>query len=72
MQEVLQLEVVGRRRINCERCEARIANGLSRLPGVENVEASAQTQRVRVAIDPARTSTSDVRAAMTELGYQVG
>ena len=53
---VVQFEVVGEEKIHCEGCEARIANALRRLPGVANVEASAETQRVSVAIDPEQTN----------------
>lgn len=67
----IQYEVVGGRRINCARCEARIGDGLRRLPGVESVEASAETQRVSVSTDPAQTSEDRLRATLTELGYQL-
>ena len=67
---VVQFEVVGEEKIHCEGCEARIANALARLPGVEEVQASAETQRVRVAIDPAQTSEKEVRARLAQIGYQ--
>lgn len=67
----LQFEVVGERKINCSRCEARIGDGLRRLRGVENVQASADTQRVSVTIDPAQVSSDRLRAELEELGYQV-
>ena len=67
---VVQLDVVGEEKIHCEGCEARIANALRRLPGVANVEASAETQRVSVTIDPAQTSEKEVRARLAQIGYQ--
>lgn len=69
--ENLQFEVVGERKINCSRCEARIGDGLRRLRGVENVQASADTQRVSVTIDPAQVSSDRLRAELEELGYQL-
>jgi len=68
---VVQFEVVGEEKIHCAGCESRIATALRRLPGVEVVQASAETQRVSVTIDPARTSEDEVRARLEQLGYQV-
>lgn len=68
---VVQFEVVGEEKIHCAGCETRIASALRRLPGVEEVRASAETQRVNVTIDPARTSEDEVRARLAQLGYQV-
>lgn len=69
--ENLQFEVVGERKINCSRCEARIGDGLRQLQGVENVQASAETQRVSVTIDPAQVSSDRLRTELEELGYKV-
>lgn len=70
MTTTVQFEVVGEEKIHCAGCESRIASALERLPGVEAVQASAETQRVKVTIDPARTSEAEVRARLTQLGYQ--
>lgn len=69
--ENLQFEVVGERKINCSKCEARIGDGLRRLRGVENVQASAETQHVSVKIDPAQVSSDRLRTELEELGYKV-
>lgn len=71
MESLVRFEVVGERRINCSRCESRIGDGLRRLQGVDKVEASAETQRVSVTIDPARVTPDRVRAELAELGYEV-
>ncbi len=71
MENLVQFEVIGERKINCSRCESRIGDGLRRLRGVERVEASAETQRVLITIDPAQVTTDRVRAELAELGYQV-
>lgn len=70
MTNTIQFEVVGEEKIHCAGCESRIATVLRRLTGVKDVQASAETQRVRVAIDPARTSEDEVRARLAQLGYQ--
>ena len=67
---VVQLEVIGEEKIHCEGCEARIANALRRLPGVEEVQASAETQRVKVTIDSVKVSADEVRARLAQIGYQ--
>lgn len=67
---VLQFEVIGEERIHCEACESRIATALRHVPGVEEVQASAERQRVRVTVDPARVSADEIRARLAQLGYQ--
>ena len=71
MRTTVQFEVIGKERIHCAGCESRIGFALRRLRGVQDVQASAETQRVSVAIDPARVTTDEVRARLAQLGYQV-
>lgn len=65
----VQFQVIGEEKIHCAGCETRIASALRRLPGVEEVQASAEMQRVNVTIDSARTSEDEVRARLAQLGY---
>jgi len=44
---------------------------LRRLPGIQDVQASTETQRVAVTFDPARVSAEAVKAKLLQLGYQV-
>jgi len=71
MTTTVQFEVFGEEKVHCAGCESRIATALGRLPGVEDVQASAETQRVNVAIDTARVSEDEIRARLEKLGYQV-
>ncbi|MGD9893160.1 MAG: heavy-metal-associated domain-containing protein [Dehalococcoidia bacterium] len=71
MATILDFTVTGEEKIHCEGCEQRISNALKRLPGVEDVRASAQTQHVTVTLDPARTSPDQVGAKLAQLGYEV-
>lgn len=66
----MHFEVTGEEKIHCEGCESRIANALRRLPGVQDVQASAETQRVKVTIDAAKVSAEEVRARLAQIGYQ--
>ncbi len=69
--ETLGFKVVGEQTIHCAGCEQRIGNALKRVPGVQDVQASHQTQEVRATIDPTRADAGQVRAKLEQLGYQV-
>ena len=71
MTDIVDFTVSGQQKIHCGSCEQRIGNAMRRLPGILNVRASAQTQRVVVAIDPAQVSPEQVQAKMDQIGYQV-
>lgn len=70
MTETLDFKVIGEQTIHCASCEARIDRALRRLPGVEDVQASVQTQQIEVAIDPDQVSPEQVRARLEQLGYE--
>lgn len=63
--------VMGEQKIHCEGCEQRIDRALKRLPGVLNVEASADSQRVFVKFDADRVGDEELRKRLDLLGYQV-
>lgn len=67
----LELKVIGEEKIHCSSCETRIGYALRRLPGIQDVRASAETQDISVTIDPTRISPEQVRARLKQLGYQV-
>jgi len=71
MARTLEFTVTGEEKIHCAGCEERIGNALRRLPGIKDVQASVETQRVVVTFDPAHLSHEQVRAALERLGYQV-
>jgi len=63
--------VTGEEKIHCTGCEQRITDALRCLSGIQDVQASAQSQRVVVKLDAAQTSPEQVRAKLKQLGYQV-
>jgi copper chaperone len=63
--------VTGEQKIHCEGCEQRIDRALKRLPGVRDVEASAESQRVIVEMDPEQVGPEQVRERLDLLGYEV-
>lgn len=70
MTQTAEFTVTGEQKIHCEGCEERIGRALGRLPGVENAEASADSQRVVVEFDPERVGTEEVRQRLDFLGYE--
>ncbi len=71
MVRTVNFTVTGEEKIHCAGCEQRIAHVLRRLSGIQDVQASAQSQQVVVTLDPAQTSPEQVRAKLKQLGYQV-
>jgi copper chaperone CopZ len=71
MAQTLHYTVTGEQKIHCAGCEERITNALRRLPGVQDVQASHETQRVAVTFDPAEVSADKVKAKLVQLGYHV-
>ncbi|MDP9440157.1 MAG: heavy-metal-associated domain-containing protein [Actinomycetota bacterium] len=63
--------VTGEQKMHCEGCEQRIDRALRRLPGVRDVEASAESQRVIVEMDPEQVGPEQVRERLDLLGYEV-
>jgi len=71
MAQTVHFTVTGEQKIHCAGCEERITNALRRLPGVQDVQASHENQRVAVTFDPARVSPDMVKTKLKQLGYQV-
>lgn len=71
MSVLIEYQVIGEERLHCAACEARIGSALLRLPGVRNVQASAQSQQISVTLDSTQVSPEQVRARLQQLGYQV-
>jgi copper chaperone len=54
MANTVTFAVTGEQKIHCAGCEERITNPLRGLPGIQDVQASHDTQRVAVTFDPTR------------------
>jgi copper chaperone CopZ len=70
MVQTLEFVVMGEEKMHCAGCEQRVSNVLRRLPGVQEVQANATTQQVRVTVDPSQVGAEHIRAKMEQLGYQ--
>lgn len=71
MWDVETFTVMGSQTIHCESCEQRIGNALKRIPGVRQVNASHQTQKVRVEYSGRETTPGAIRSRLENLGYAV-
>lgn len=71
MARTIDLMVTGEQKIHCVGCELRIETALRRLPGIRDVQASAETQRVAVKANSPVVSADQVRAKLEDLGYEV-
>ena len=57
--------------IHCAGCEQRIGKILRRLRGVKAVEASAQSQLVRVEFDPDEVTVEHLQTKLENAGFAV-
>ncbi|MBI4410795.1 MAG: heavy metal translocating P-type ATPase [Gemmatimonadetes bacterium] len=57
--------------IHCVGCESSIETLLGSRQGIEEVDANAQTKRVRVAFRPERIGVAEIEEAVTSLGFRV-
>ena len=71
MTRVLEFLVTGDSQIHCASCEQRITRSLRQLKGVHDVDASAETQKVRVTMDPHVTTLEEVQKQLRNIGYEV-
>ena len=71
MSQTLDFTVIGEQTIHCSGCEERISKALHRMAGIDDVQASAQTQHVVVSINPERASAKEVREKLEQMGYHV-
>ena len=70
MASTTEFTVIGEQKIHCEGCEQLVGRALRRLDGVQEVQASAQTQRVAVRFDPNLVRPEQVRARLEQMGYE--
>lgn len=71
MTRTIEFTVTGEQTLHCVGCGQRVGNALRRLPGVQDVRASSQTQRVAVTIRPDQVEPGQVQAKLQQLGYEV-
>lgn len=58
------------RDIDCASCEDTIRTALSRLPGVETVVPSGETNEVKVGYDEGATTEEAVRERLRDIGFE--
>ncbi len=55
--------------IHCDNCKKRVENDLPFRKGVKDVKADAETKKVEIEYDPAKTNVATLRTAIEKLGY---
>lgn len=69
MAQTIHLKVIDEATMHCEGCEQRVGTVLRRLPGVESVSASAETQQIDVNVDPHLVGVEQLQARLEQAGY---
>ncbi|MGH2533433.1 MAG: heavy-metal-associated domain-containing protein [Thermomicrobiales bacterium] len=57
--------------ISCGHCVATVQNEVGALPGVESVQASAETKQILIAFDANQVSLGRIKETLDEAGYPV-
>lgn len=70
MTQTTVFTITGESKLYCAACEQRVRKALQRVPGIQAVQASARTQEVVVAIDPAQVAPAAVQAKLAQMGYE--
>ncbi len=65
------LRVVGDRTIHCGGCENTIKVSISRIPGVEQVQADRNSQLIQFEIPTGEAELALVKAELETIGYEV-
>jgi copper chaperone len=66
----IAFEVVGEHRLHCESCEQRVERLLKALPGVGQVRAQADDQRMEVLYDAAAVEPTTIAERLSKAGYE--
>jgi len=57
--------------ISCEHCVATVKKTAGQFPGVQAVDADAETKIVTLTYDPATVNLAEVEEALAEEGYPI-
>jgi Cu+-exporting ATPase len=66
----VDFEVIGEEKMHCGGCETRVRFSLGRMPGVQEVVASAKTQRIAVVISPELVTAEQILATLKTAGFE--
>lgn len=67
----VKLKVVGERTIHCAGCENTVKLTLSRIPGVDEVQADHDSQLIQFAYAPGASDLEQVKTELEYIGYEV-
>ncbi|MBT9173219.1 MAG: Copper chaperone CopZ [Syntrophomonadaceae bacterium] len=66
--ETLTLKIGG---MTCNHCKMKVGKALRTMDGVENVQVDINTGQTTVSFDSARLRAEDLRAVVSEAGYEL-
>ena len=69
--EARLLKIVGENQLDCGICENTLRCAIKQLSGVQQVQASCNTQLIKVVFDPGLISLNHIQQELAELGYEV-
>lgn len=69
--KALKLKVVGEHTIHCSGCENSVKLALSKLPGLEAINADHKTQLIEFEMTPDQVDLDKVKAELEWIGYEV-
>lgn len=71
MTQAVKFTITGEQKLNCHGCEQRVVTALRRIPGIEDVRASYQTQQVIASIDSTQVQPEQIKERLNQMGYEV-
>lgn len=69
--ESKHLRVTGGHTMHCAGCARSVQFVLHQLPGVQQVDADFRTQEIRVVLDSAAVTVTQLQSQLDGIGYQV-
>jgi Cu+-exporting ATPase len=71
MTQTINFTITGEQKLHCAGCEQRVRAALRRIPGIQDVQPSAQKQQIGVTIDPAQVTPEQVQVKLAQMSYEV-
>ena len=69
--EAKLLKIVGENQLDCGMCENTLRFALRQLPGVQQVQASCNTQLIKIVFNLELISLDHIQQELAEMGYEV-
>lgn len=57
--------------LRCPNCKARVEEGLKKMNGIGNADASVENKQITITYDPAAISIEQMQEAVEDMGYDL-